>query len=475
MFAPRIAFLDLETTGMSPARERITEVGLVLVDDGQVVEEFSQLVHPGCPIPPEITYLTGISNDMVRDAPPFGAIAPLLQDKLRGRLIVAHNARFDYGFLKAEFARLELPFVTKPLCTVRLSRALYPQASGHGLDAIIARFDLDRSGVNDGQRHRALGDARLLWQLTQKLYARLPAHTIADAVKTLMKRASIPPHLSPSLLDDVPSAPGVYMFYGLNAHPLYIGKSIALKGRIAAHFYDVKSERELRLIQETQRIEHIETAGDLSACVLEAQLIGERMPAHNIALRRKANAVMLRIDVNGKPVFAKLSAWSTAQLAGSDEPWFGPFGTRASARAHLLALCREHALCAKTLGLERGTPGLACFARQMRKCLGACESHETLAEHRTRVHAALAPHAFAPWPFAGAIALIERNPARFTEDWVVADQWCVLGLVKTHAAAHALAQSAPRVLDAALYGLLKSALDAALAGQREGVDIQAVG
>jgi DNA polymerase III subunit epsilon len=467
MFAANIAFLDLETTGMSPARERITEVGLVLVDDGQVVEEWSQLVHPGCAIPPEITYLTGISNDMVRNAPPFAAIAPLLQEKLQGRLIVAHNARFDYGFLKAEFARLELPFIARPLCTVRLSRALYPQASGHGLDAIIARFDLDVT-----QRHRALGDARLLWQLTQKLYARLPEGTIAGAVKTLMKRASMPPHLSPTLLDDIPNAPGVYLLYGLNTHPLYIGKSITLKSRIAAHFYDVKSERELRLIQETQRIEHIETAGDVSACVLEAQLIGARMPAHNIALRRKANAIVLKIDALCKPVFEKLSAWSPGKLL--DNNWYGPFASRAGARASLLALCREHALCAKTLGLERGSKGtqhLPCFARQMHKCLGACEGLESLDAHRVRTHTALAALHIPPWPFAGAAALIERNPARFTEDWIVADQWCVLGLVKTHDAALALARSAPRVLDAALYGVLKSAL----ARESQGLDIQPIG
>jgi DNA polymerase III subunit epsilon len=467
MLAPRIAFLDLETTGMSPARERITEVGLVLVDDGQVVEEYSQLVHPEQPIPPEITYLTGITNDMVRDAPPFAAIALLLQDKLQGRLIVAHNARFDYGFLKAEFARLDLPFITKPLCTVRLSRALYPQASGHGLDAIIARFDLDVS-----QRHRALGDARLLWQLTQKLYARLPAQTIAGAVKTLMKRASMPPHLSPTLLDEIPNAPGVYLFYGLNAHPLYIGKSITLKSRIAAHFYDVKSERELRLIQETQRIEHIETAGDVSACVLEAQLISERMPAHNVALRRKANAVMLKIDAPCKPVFEKLQAWSSGKLV--HDAWFGPFASRAGARASLLALCREHALCAKTLGLERGsqgTQGLPCFARQMHKCLGACEGLESLDAHRVRTQAALAALQMPPWSFAGAVALIERNPARFTEDWIVTDQWCVLGLVKTHDAALTLARTAPRMLDAALYGVLKSAL----AREGQGLHIQPIG
>jgi DNA polymerase-3 subunit epsilon len=464
MFAQRIAYLDLETTGMSPARERVTEVGLVLVDDGVVTEEWSQLINPEQPIPPEITYLTGISNSMVRAAPVFADVAPILQEKLAGRLIVAHNARFDYGFLKAEFARLDLPFITKPLCTVRLSRALYPQHNSHGLDAIIERFDLDVS-----QRHRALGDARLLWQLTQKLYARLPAGQIEEAVKTVMKRASIPPHLPPDLLNSIPNAPGVYLFYGLNEHPLYIGKSITLKTRIAAHFYDVRSERELRLVQETQRIEHMQCAGDVSACVLEAQLIKEKMPAHNIALRRKANAVVMCFGENGRPQFTKATQWEPGNAAQA--AWFGPFCSRASARATLLELCREHALCAKALGLERGSTGTPCFARQMHRCLGACDGLETAAAHLLRVQDALGARRIAPWPFAGAIALVERDAQRLTEDWLVADAWCVLGRVKTHAAAIALAADAPRTLDADLYTVLKNAL----ARDGQGLDIQAIG
>jgi DNA polymerase III subunit epsilon len=272
-------------------------------------------------------------------------------------------------------------------------------------------------------------------------------------------------------------SPGVYLFYGLNAHPLYIGKSITLKSRIAAHFYDVRSERELRLIQETQRIEHVETAGDVSACVLEAQLIKERLPAHNIALRRKAGAVLLRMDTaTGKPIFVKAIDLQPDEATQQD--WFGPFGSRASARAALLELCREHALCAKTLGLERAAKGQVdapCFARQMRKCMGACERLEALAGHTARVQEALQDRRFTPWPFAGAVALVEENPARFAQDWIVANQWRVLGRVKSHDAAQALAASATRnalpLLDADVYNVLKSAL----ARQGEHLHVQPVG
>ncbi len=162
MFHPRVCFVDVETTGSSPARERVTEIGVVTVDaDGEDVrvQEWSSLVNPGVPIPPEIQWLTGITNAMVRDAPGFAALADELAERLRDAIFIAHNARFDYGFLKAEFARAGIKWSTRTLCTVRLSRLLYPDRAPHSLDAIVARF-----GIEGEQRHRALGDARVLWR-----------------------------------------------------------------------------------------------------------------------------------------------------------------------------------------------------------------------------------------------------------------------------------------------------------------------
>ncbi|MFN7887213.1 MAG: PolC-type DNA polymerase III, partial [Betaproteobacteria bacterium] len=159
LFAPRLAFVDVETTGTSPSRERVTEVGVVLVEaDGaeRRVAEWSSLVNPGVPIPPEIQWLTGITNEMVRAAPRFADIAADLAARLHEAVFVAHNARFDYGFLRAEFARVGIDFRARTLCTVRLSRALYPERGPHSLDAIVARLGLDAAG-----RHRALGDARM--------------------------------------------------------------------------------------------------------------------------------------------------------------------------------------------------------------------------------------------------------------------------------------------------------------------------
>jgi len=150
----RVACVDLETTGGTAARHRITEVGIVLLEDGVVVDEWSSLVNPCQRIPPAIQAFTGITDEMVADAPTFDQLRADVRSRIEGRLFVAHNARFDYGFLRNEFRRLGGKFSAPVLCTVRLSRALFAEHGRHNLDTLIERW-----GLRCGQRHRALGDA----------------------------------------------------------------------------------------------------------------------------------------------------------------------------------------------------------------------------------------------------------------------------------------------------------------------------
>ena len=191
MLRAPLIFLDLETTGMSAAEERITEIGLVEVVDGEFVSSWSQLVNPGRTIPPFIQSLTGISNEMVEDAPSFEQLAPGLFARLQDRILVAHNARFDYGFLKSEFGRLDLTYLPRVLCTVKLSRKLFPEHRSHSLDSLIARH-----GLICSSRHRALGDAEVLWDFMRKIYAQLDSELIEAAVRLqldLPKLASVNP------------------------------------------------------------------------------------------------------------------------------------------------------------------------------------------------------------------------------------------------------------------------------------------
>src|SRR5690349_6201602 len=135
VFAPDIAFVDLETTGTASTRDRVTEIGIVRVSGGEFVDEWSTLVDPECSIPEEIRILTGITNEMVRGRPTFAQLRDEVLERLRGRVFVAHNARFDYGFIKNELRRAGSAYTADVLCTARLSRRLYPEAAGHGLDA----------------------------------------------------------------------------------------------------------------------------------------------------------------------------------------------------------------------------------------------------------------------------------------------------------------------------------------------------
>lgn len=415
LFSPRLAFVDLETTGMRAAADRITEVGVVTVDcegpDGEPrVDDWSTLVDPEVPIPPVIQALTGITDAMVRRAPTFSSIAGDLAQRLDGRVFIAHNARFDHGFLKHAFERLGRPFRARALCTVKLSRRLYPDADGHGLDALIERHAL---AVEN--RHRALGDAMALWQFVQVLYATRDAGEIEREVRRILRIPSLPPQLPADAIDALPESPGVYRFYGDNPMPLYVGKAINLRERVGAHFSsDWRHETDLRLSAEIRRIEYDTTAGELGALLREAALVKSLMPAHNRALRRKADAGVLRLEPGQPPRFVPAATVDT--LAGS----FGPFSSKRAARALLRNLAGEHRLCLTRMKLEkRDGP---CFARQLGRCDGACVDAEDGDAHDARLLEALRPHAIASWPFGAGAAIIrerdgERCDVHVVRDW----------------------------------------------------------
>ena len=441
LFAPSLAFVDLETTGTTAAGDRITEVGIVRVDadpEGIAaprVTEWSALVNPGVSIPPDIQLLTGITNAMVRDAPPFSAVADEVAARTADALFVAHNARFDYGFLKHAFARLERAYTARVLCTVRLSRRLYPDAERHNLDSVIARHALPTAG-----RHRALGDARVLWAFVQALYRDLPAEAIEQAARRVLKTPSLPPQLAPDALDALPEAPGVYLFYGLNPLPLYIGKSKNLRERVGAHFSsDYRSATDLRLSAEIRRIEFQQTAGEIGALLREAALVKPMLPAHNHALRRKAESGVLELpDEPGPPRYVAAAGVEAAELAGR----FGPFSSRRQARETLRKLAAEHRLCWTALGLERRVG--PCFARQVARCAGACVGAESAQHHHARLREALAACAIPAWPYAGPAAIREAALLGDRVDVHVVKDWCWLGTARDEGELGRLLEAPPR-------------------------------
>jgi len=435
---PAFAFVDLETTGTRAGVDRITEIGIIRVDNDSSgaahASEWSSLIDPDVSIPPAIQALTGITDAMVASAPSFCAIARDILDQLAGCVFVAHNARFDYGFLKHAFARLGHPFSARVLCTVRLSRRLFPEANGHSLDALIARHGL--SGAN---RHRALGDARAIRSFVEMLYRELPRECVDAAIRRILRMPSLPRQLPPDAIDTLPEAPGVYLFYGENALPLYVGKSINLRERVAAHFsQDWRSETDLRLSQEIRRIEHERTAGELGALLRESVLVKSRLPAHNRALRRKEEAGIAQW-IGGVPKFIAASCIDAERLSGA----LGPFASRASLRAALREAASEHRLCAMRLGLERRATG-PCFACQLKRCNGACVGEEAPDIHDARLARALSPLAIPAWPVSGAAFVRECSADGERVDVHVFRDWCWLGTARDEGELAELAEAPPR-------------------------------
>jgi len=199
-----VACIDLETTGGMAAHHRIIEVGIVLLDGGEVVEQWSSLVNPGQRIPSLIENFTGISNEMVAGAPSFDDLRAEVRRRLAGRLFVAHNARFDYGFVRNEFHRVGEKFAAPVLCTVRLSRALFREHARHNLDTLIERY-----GLVCEARHRALGDAAVLPPLLAAFESAAGCEQLQAAVTAALNESRLPPHLPPDLAEDLPEGPGV--------------------------------------------------------------------------------------------------------------------------------------------------------------------------------------------------------------------------------------------------------------------------
>lgn len=422
LLAPEpLIFVDLETTGANFANDRIIEIGFVEVDQ-HGVREWSSLVNPGGPVSDFITGLTGIDTAMVSSAPRFEQLAPVVLEKLRGRLFIAHNARFDYTFLKREFKRLGIDFRAPNLCTVKLSRKLFPEHHRHSLDALLTRY-----AITVGDRHRALADAQVLWDLWQRWHELLPVETVRRAVEVIVGRPDLPAQIDPGLIDDLPEAPGAYAMYAQDGSLLLTKRSSNLRQQVLAHFS--QANRDTALVRNTWRIEWREAAGELGARLHELELSASaRKPTDELC----AWQLTLQGDGDFRPhlVFARDTDFSRAP------DLFGLYMNQREATHALRKLAEVHRLCHTQLGLGAGKTGEACVAFKQKTCRGACVGKESAALHSARLLSALAKFKLSRWPYAGPVALIERDEFGMREDFHLIDCWRYLGTVHDEAALH---------------------------------------
>jgi DNA polymerase-3 subunit epsilon len=375
--SPVFAVVDLETTGLDPATDRILEIGMVLVHGRRIGRRFSTLVNPRRRVSPWIFQLTGIDPEAVATAPDFEEVSSTVLSILdQADYFVAHNARFDYGFVRAELERLGRPFRKNTLCTVRLGRKIYPEVGRYSLDRMIEHF-----GLVCERRHRALDDALAAAELLRLYQNRKTAWS--EAVGTTQREAALPELLRREDIEAIPNTVGVYVFYDARGLPIYVGKSVAMRDRIMGHFTsDLRQSRERRIKQETVRVETVPTASELGALLLESSLVKELAPFQNRALRRTTQFLAVRL-------VADVFGYERCEVAEMPAPdGYGPFRSRRSLQAYLDLLVKSHNLCATLLGLEPPCSG-GCFRRQIGRCAGACEGAERPEDHNARLRDAL--------------------------------------------------------------------------------------
>jgi DNA polymerase-3 subunit epsilon len=383
----------------------------------------------------EIQALTGITNEMVRDAPSFRSVADEVAARTAGALFVAHNARFDYGFLKHAFARLQRRFSARVLCTVRLSRGLFPEEPRHSLDSVIARHRLPLDG-----RHRALGDARVLWAFVRALYRDLAAETIEHAARRVLRTPSLPPQLAPDAIEVLPEAPGVYLFYGSNALPLYIGKSNNLRERVGAHFSsDYRSATDCGCPPKSRESNSRRRRGKSAHCCVKRRSSRRCCRRTTMRFAAKPNpACSSYLERRGRRTIC--APRPSSRVRSPDASDRSPRDAR---RLTYCARSQASTRCAGRRSVSRSAFG-PCFARQLKRCAGACVGAESADRHHTRLADALAPFAVPRWPHAGLAAIRERSLLGDRTDVHVLRDWCWLGTAHDDGGFAQLVDAPPR-------------------------------
>ncbi len=443
--------IDLETTGANPVTDRVTEIAMLRVEKGVEVARWQSLVNPGRGIPPYIQKIIGITDEMVAAAPSFAELADTIRAGLDGAVFVAHNARFDYGFIRNEFARIDQSFDASVLCTVKFSRALHPEFHRHGLDALI-----ERHGLTCDARHRAMGDVEVLAQFIAMVEARFSAETITRAAERAMKFAARPPGLPVGVLEGLPESPGVYFLYGEDDALLLVGRGANLRARVTEHFGSGKRKgKEAELAAKVRRLDWEETAGELAAMLREVGLVRSLEPLHNRSPSAEGEVFGLRLLASRR----NTSVLQRVALADTDPAdWDGVqglFRARKEADHVLRELAGAYRLCLRRLGLEAAGKG-ACSAYAQKRCAGVCAGKESAEAHDARLTGALGSVGIKPWAWPGAIVISERSHHSEQVVHHVFDHWCHLGSADSEAGlADLIGQRPSRRFDLDIYRILQ--------------------
>ncbi len=369
--------IDIETTGGSHKNGRITEIAIYKFDGNSIVDEFVSLINPEMYIPPYITRLTGITNEMVEDAPRFFEVAKQIVEITEGAVFVAHNAPFDYNFVKAEFNSLGYDFERETLCTVKLSRKLLPGLPSYSLGNICEHY-----GIRNDARHRAAGDAHATVELFKLLLERNSGIILPDDPYSQFSAGSLHPDLSLEKLRSLPEKTGVYYLHDEEGELLYIGKSKNIRRRVLQHLGNPKTKRGIEMKQKTADISYNVTGSELIALLKESEEIKKHKPLYNKAQRKRRVSFGLYSYFDRKGYHRLM----LKKNSGIETP-HASFESMKEATNALFNWVDEFDLCQQLCGFYDGTHG--CFRYSIKQCKGACVGEEPPQEYNERVEALL--------------------------------------------------------------------------------------
>jgi DNA polymerase III subunit epsilon len=367
------AIVDIETTGGSARLEKITEIAIYLHDGEKITGEYVTLINPERNIPYFITNLTGITNEMVENAPRFYEVAKKIVELTEGRTFVAHNARFDYSFIRQEFKSLGYNYKRSILDTVALSRKLLPGHRSYSLGNICHDLNIIING-----RHRAAGDAFATTKLFEILVAKdYEVNSGSPGLIRKTKISKLNPQLDIRKLEEIPDEPGVYYFYNEKGDLIYIGKSRNLQQRISTHLSNNTTNRAMEMRDLIADIDWETTGSELIALLKESAEIKLNKPVYNRAQRRTGfQWGIFSVTDNNDYINFRFE-----QINDDDIP-LSVFTSRDRARSRLESLVERHNLCQKLSGLY-DTEG-ACFHHQVGMCKGACIGLESPHDYNQR-------------------------------------------------------------------------------------------
>lgn len=364
------AIVDIETTGANTSRNRVIEIAIVTTDGNSVLSQYSTLIDPGIPIPAMITGLTGITNDDVEGAPSFSDVCEEIMEELNGKVFVAHNVGFDYGFLRSEFEREGIDFQPRKLCTVRLARKIIPGYRSYSLGSICTQV-----GINITDRHRAMGDAFATALLFNKLF-QIDKDQIDKSLKRNSREALLPPNLKKETFLNLPERPGVYYFHNQKGKVIYVGKADNLKKRVTGHFNSGSESRiKQDLFANIFDVSYELCGNELVSLLYEVAEIKRLWPEFNRESKRPANSygVYIYEDSYG---FKQLSI---GKLVPAMKPAM-TFRSFVEGRTLLTKLAIENDLCLKRCGIQKS----ACH-----HCSGGCIWVDRVSEYNQKLEMAL--------------------------------------------------------------------------------------